>query len=197
MTSAGMTSAGVRTRDPERRERILRAAADLVAARGYHAVSMADIGGAAGIVGSGIYRHFDSKAAVLRALLDDGMHRLRHGAAAAVGSGRPPAEVLAALVRDQVRFAVDESVLVRLWLREVRTLPDPDQRRLRRWHRHYVEEWVGALRALRPDLADADARARVHVAIGAIQSAATWNVGIPRDALVALLTECAQRCLAT
>jgi AcrR family transcriptional regulator len=196
MTSAGMTSAGVRTRDPERRERILRAAADLVAARGYHAVSMADIGGAAGIVGSGIYRHFDSKAAVLRALLDDGMHRLRHGAAAAVGSGRPPAEVLAALVRDQVRFAVDESVLVRLWLREVRTLPDPDQRRLRRWQRHYVEEWVGALRALRPDLADADARARVHVAIGAIQSAATWNVGIPRDALVALLTECANRCLA-
>jgi AcrR family transcriptional regulator len=197
MTSAGMTSAGVRTRDPERRERILRAAADLVAARGYHAVSMADIGGAAGIVGSGIYRHFDSKAAVLRALLDDGMHRLRQEAAAAVGSGRPPAEVLAALVRDQVRFAVDESVLVRLWLREVRTLPDPDQRRLRRWQRHYVEEWVGALRALRPDLADADARARVHVAIGAIQSAATWNVGIPRDALVALLTECAQRCLAT
>jgi AcrR family transcriptional regulator len=197
MTSAGMTSAGVRTRDPERRERILRAAADLVAARGYHAVSMADIGGAAGIVGSGIYRHFDSKAAVLRALLDDGMHRLRHGAAAAVGSGRPPAEVLAALVRDQVRFAVDESVLVRLWLREVRTLPDPDQRRLRRWQRHYVEEWVRTLRALRPGLADADARARVHVAIGAIQSAATWNVGIPRDALVALLTECAQRCLAT
>jgi AcrR family transcriptional regulator len=191
-----MTSAGVRTRDPERRERILRAAADLVAARGYHAVSMADIGGAAGIVGSGIYRHFDSKAAVLRALLDDGMQRLRQGAAAAVGSGRPPAEVLAALVRDQVRFAVDESVLVRLWLREVRTLPDPDQRRLRRWQRHYVEEWVGALRALRPDLADADARARVHVAIGAIQSAATWNVGIPRDALVALLTECANRCLA-
>jgi AcrR family transcriptional regulator len=191
-----MTSAGVRTRDPERRERILRAAADLVAARGYHAVSMADIGGAAGIVGSGIYRHFDSKAAVLRALLDDGMQRLRQEAAAAVGSGRPPAEVLAALVRDQVRFAVDESVLVRLWLREVRTLPDPDQRRLRRWQRHYVEEWVRTLRALRPGLADADARARVHVAIGAIQSAATWNVGIPRDALVALLTECADRCLA-
>ena len=195
MTSAGMTSAGVRTRDPDRRERILRAAADLVAARGYHAVSMADIGAAAGIVGSGIYRHFDSKAAVLRALLDDGMQRLRHEAAAAVGSGRPPDEVLAALVRDQVRFAVDESVLVRLWLREVRTLPDPDQRRLRRWQRHYVEEWVGTLRALRPGLADADARARVHVAIGAIQSAATWNVGIPRDALVALLTECANRSL--
>ena len=90
---------------------------------------------------------------------------------------------------------VDESVLVRLWLREVRTLPDPDQRRLRRWQRHYLEEWVHTLRELRPELADAEARARVHVAIGAIQSAATWNAGLPRDDLVALLTECAQRCL--
>jgi AcrR family transcriptional regulator len=200
MTSAvspgGMSPAAVRTRDPERRERILRAAAGLVAARGYHAVSMADIGAAAGIVGSGIYRHFDSKAAVLRALLDDGMQRLREEAAAAVASGRRDDEVLAALVRDQVRFAVDDAVLVRLWLREVRTLPEPDQRRLRRRQRSYLEEWVRTLRELRPELADADARARVHVAIGAIQSAATWNVGIPRDALVALLTECAQQCLA-
>jgi len=192
-----MTAAaeGVRTRDPERRERILRAAAGLVAERGYHAVSMADIGAAAGIVGSGVYRHFTSKAAVLRALLDDGMQRLREEAAAAVGDGRSGDEVLAALVRSQVRFAVDESVLVRLWLREVQTLPDPDERRLRRWQRAYVEEWVHTLRGLRPELVDAEARARVHVAIGAIQSAATWNVGIPRDALVALLTECANRCL--
>jgi len=186
----------VRTRDPDRRERILRAAAELVAERGFHAVSMADIGAASGIVGSGVYRHFDSKSAVLVALLDEGMERLLAGAAAAVGSGRPDAEVLDELVRDQVRFAVDEALLVRLWLREVQTLPDGDQRRLRRLQRHYVEEWVHTLRELRPELPDGDARARVHVAIGAIQSAATWHVGIPRDALVALLTECANRCLA-
>ena len=189
------TSEGVRTRDPDRRERILRAAAELVADRGFHAVSMADIGAASGIVGSGVYRHFDSKAAVLLALLDDGMARLIEHAAAAVGSGRPDAEVLDELVRDQVRFAVDESLLVRLWLRDVRTLPDADQRRLRRLQRHYVEDWVHTLRELRPELSDAEARARAHVAIGAIQSAATWNAGIPRAELFALLTECARRCL--
>ena len=50
--------------------RILAAAADLVASSGYHAVSMADIGAAAGITGSGIYRHFDRKSAVLVALFD-------------------------------------------------------------------------------------------------------------------------------
>jgi AcrR family transcriptional regulator len=187
----------VRTRDPDRRERILRAAAELVAERGFHAVSMADIGAASGIVGSGVYRHFDSKSAVLVALLDEGMERLLAGAAAAVGSGRPDAEVLDELVRDQVRFAVDEALLVRLWLREVQTLPDGDQRRLRRLQRHYVEEWVHTLRELRPELPDGDARARVHVAIGAIQSAATWNAGVPRDPLADLLVECARRCLYT
>ena len=188
---------GVRTRDPDRRERILRAAAELVAARGFHAVSMADIGAASGIVGSGVYRHFESKAAVLAALLDDGMQRLLDTAAAAVGSGRPDAEVLDELLRDQVRFAVDEALLVRLWLREVQTLPDGDQRRLRRLQRHYVEEWVHTLRELRPELPDADARARVHVALGAVQSAATWNAGVAREPLAELLVECARRCLYT
>ena len=190
-------SESVRTRDPDRRERILRAAAELVAERGFHAVSMADIGAASGIVGSGVYRHFDSKSAVLVALLDEGMERLLAGAAEAVGSGRPEAEVLDELVRDQVRFAVDEALLVRLWLGEVRTLPDGDQRRLRRLQRHYVEEWVHTLRELRPELPDPDASARVHVAIGAIQSAATWNAGLPREPLSELLIECARRCLYT
>ena len=190
-------SESVRTRDPDRRERILRAAAELVAERGFHAVSMADIGAASGIVGSGVYRHFDSKSAVLVALLDGGMERLLAGAAEAIGSGRPDAEVLDELVRGQVSFAVDDAVLVRLWLREVQTLPDADQRRLRRLQRHYVEEWVHSLRELRPELTDGEARARVHVAIGAIQSAATWNAGVPRDRLAELLTECARRCLHT
>jgi AcrR family transcriptional regulator len=65
-----------RVRDPERREKILRAAAELFAGRGYHAVSLADIGAAAGIVGSGVYRHFASKAAILVALFDEFTGRL-------------------------------------------------------------------------------------------------------------------------
>jgi AcrR family transcriptional regulator len=46
-----------RARDPARKERILAAAADLVARNGCHAVSMGDIGAAAGITGSGTYRN--------------------------------------------------------------------------------------------------------------------------------------------
>jgi hypothetical protein len=36
-----------------------------VARKGFHAVSVAEIGAAAGVTASGIYRHFDRKTAVL------------------------------------------------------------------------------------------------------------------------------------
>ena len=189
------SSEGVRTRDPDRRVRILRAATSLLAERGFHGVSMADIGGAAGIVGSGVYRHFDSKSAVLVALLDEVMDRLLRTASDAAGSGRDEREVLADLVRGQVLFAVDDRALLQLYQREVHSLPDADRRRLRRLQRHYVEEWVHVLAELRPELTDAVARASVHAAIGAVQSVATYDGGLPRDEVVALLTRTAYACL--
>ncbi|MCU1604182.1 MAG: regulatory protein TetR [Modestobacter sp.] len=186
---------GVRTRDPDRRVRILRVAASLLAERGFHGVSMADIGGAAGIVGSGVYRHFDSKSAVLVALLDEVMDRLLQTASDAAGSGRDEREVLADLVHGQVLFAVDDRALLQLYQREVHSLPDTDRRRLRRLQRHYVEEWVHVLLELRPELTDGVARASVHAAIGAVQSVATYDSGLPRDEVVALLTRTAVACL--
>jgi AcrR family transcriptional regulator len=185
----------VRVRDPGRRDKILQAAAELVARRGYHAVSLADIGAAAGIVGSGVYRHFTSKSAILLALLDQVMARLLEGAAQIVASGMDEALVLDALVADQVAFAVDDRYLVRLYQREVHTLPESDRRRLRRLQRHYVEEWVHVLAGLRPELTDGETRAIVHAAIGAIQSVATYNSGLPPDQQQALLTSAARSCL--
>ena len=191
MSEAG----GVRVRDPGRRDKILAAAVELVARRGYHAVSLADIGAAAGIVGSGIYRHFSSKSAILVALLDQVMARLLDNTAAVMASGMADAEVLAALVADQAAFAVNDRYLVRLYQREVHTLPEADRRRLRRLQRHYVEEWVHVLAGLRPELTDTQARAVVHAAIGAIQSGASYNSGLPPDQQQVLLGGVAQACL--
>ena len=53
----------------------------LGARRGFHAISMAEIGSEAGIVGSGIYRHFGSKTAILVSMSDQVMDRLADGAA--------------------------------------------------------------------------------------------------------------------
>lgn len=186
---------GPRTRDPDRREKILAAAAELFARRGYHAVSLAEIGAAAGIVGSGVYRHFESKVAILVALLDQVMDRLLANAVTVAAHVGDDGRVLAALVADQVAFAVDERYLVQLYQREVHTLPEADRRRLRRLQRHYLEEWVHVLAGLRPGITDSEARARVHAAIGAIQAVASYNSGLPREQLLDLLAGIGRACL--
>lgn len=188
-------SGPVRQRDPARKERILSAAAELVARRGFHPVSMADIGAAAGIVGSGIYRHFDSKVAILAALLDWVMERLLRNATSIVQELPEDRSALAALVSDQIGFVIDDRRLVQVYQRELHNLPEEDRRRLRRMQRHYIEEWVHVVVGLRPDLADVEARTAVHAAIGAIQSVAYFHSGLPRERLVALLAEAAHACL--
>jgi len=93
-----------RRRDPERRARILRAAADLASRRGFTTVSLADIGAEAGIVGSGIYRHFGSKASILVALLDQVMGRLMTRAAQIIAAPR------SFLARTSISAAIDFSM---------------------------------------------------------------------------------------
>ena len=185
-----------RARDPDRREKILRAAGEQFARRGYHAVSLADIGAAAGIVGSGIYRHFTSKSAILVALLDQVMGRLIDEAGQILATEPDAGRQLEALIQGQAAFAVDDRYLVRLWQREVHVLPEADRRRLRRLQRLYVEEWVHLLAELRPGLGDGQARALVHAAIGAIQSVASYDSGLPRPQQVDLLDRAAWACLA-
>lgn len=192
---AAPTRAGTRVRDPERRERILVAAAELFAGRGYHAVSMAEIGAAAGVVGSAVYRHFDSKAAVLVALLDRVMERLLRDTGRTVGDTAGDRAALDALVRGHVDFAIDERILVQLYQRELLTLPEADRRRLRRVQRRYLEEWVRVLAALRPELPPPRARALVHAAIGAIQSAVWFSSGLSRPELAHVLGRAAHACL--
>jgi AcrR family transcriptional regulator len=184
-----------RQRDPERKERILTAAADLGARRGFHAISMADIGAASGIVGSGIYRHFDSKTAILVAMLDRVMDRLTDRAQQIVAASTEDGAGLSALVRDHIEVAITDRDVLAIYHREVHTLPEDERRRLRRQQRHYVEEWVHLLAPLRDDLADAEVRLAVHAAIGAIQSTLFFHSGIADERLAMLLDRIAHGCL--
>jgi AcrR family transcriptional regulator len=180
-----------RTRDPARKQRILDAAAALIAEQGFHAVAMSDIGAASGITGSAIYRHFESKSAVLVALFDNVIDVLLENAAAIVEHTADDREALALLVRGQVRFAIDDRPLLQIYLREIHSLPEEDRRRLRRKQRRYVEEWVHLVVELRPDLIDTEARALVHAAIGAIQSILHHESGLPEQRLDTLTTTAA------
>jgi AcrR family transcriptional regulator len=172
-----------RRRDPDRRQRILDAAADLVAERGYHEVGMTDIGAAAGITGSAIYRHFDGKSDVLVTMFDRVIDDLSGGAAAIAESTADPLLALRALIQGQIRFVIDDRTLAQVYYHEVANLPAEDRRRLRRKQRLYLEEWVHQLAVLRTGASDAELRARVHAAIGAIQSLLRYQSGLAADQL--------------
>ncbi len=181
-----------RRRDPERRQRILAAAADLVAARGYHEVAMTDIGAAAGITGSGIYRHFEGKSDVLVTMFDRVIDDLSAGAAHIAGSAAGPLDALRALIRGQLSFVVADRTLAQVYYYEIANLPPGDRQRLRRKQRLYLDEWVRQLALLEPGTPDATLRARVHAAIGAIQSVLQYRSGLAAPELAALIAGTAE-----
>jgi AcrR family transcriptional regulator len=156
---------------------------------------MAEIGAEAGVTGSAIYRHFDSKSAVLVALFDRVIDRLLAQAQEIARADTDPAGALSGLVAGQVGFVVAERQLAQVYYTEIYNLPETDRRRLRRKQRLYLEEWVHLLTELRADLSDTEARTVVHAAIGAIQSALFHNSGLPDDRLRRLLTTIAETVL--
>ena len=184
-----------RRRDPGRKERILVAAAALGARRGFDAISMADIGAEAGIVGSGVYRHFDSKTAILVAMADRVMDRLMTRSAAIIAAGLDEGQTLTLLVRDHIEVALTDRDALAVYHREVRTLPEDERRRLSRAQRHYIEGWVHLLAPLRPDLTDREVRLAVHAAIGAIQSTLFYASGLPDEQLAGLVSASAEAVL--
>jgi AcrR family transcriptional regulator len=195
VAGSGGATGGRSRRDPERRERILAAAAELASRRGFHTVGMADIGAEAGIVGSGVYRHFDSKTAILVALLDRVMARLQEGAGAVLAGPGDERAHLSALIRDHIRVAIEDRSVLAVYHREIHTLPEEDRRRLRRLQRHYLEDWVHVLAPLRRDLADGELRLAVHAAIGAIQSTLFFRSGLADSRQAEMLDGMAHACL--
>jgi AcrR family transcriptional regulator len=155
---------------------------------------MVDIGAAAGIVGSGIYRHFPSKSAVLVALFDRVLDPLTADATRIVRA-HPAREALARLIDSHVGFAVDQRRLLQVYHQELRHVGESEGDRLRRRQRLYLEEWVRVVAVVRPDLSDGETRVVVRAAIGAIQSVLFHRSGLEREPLSALLRGVAWSCL--
>ena len=81
MTARDTSGDRMRRMSPRRRQ-ILDTAADLFAARGFHGVSMGDIGAAVGISGPALYKHFAGKEDILGQCLLHASQRLLDGARA-------------------------------------------------------------------------------------------------------------------
>jgi AcrR family transcriptional regulator len=181
-----MLAASPKPRRRTRREEILAIAVDLFATRGYHGVSMDDIGTAAGVTGPALYHHFAGKEAMLaaaitpvsEALLAEGRKR---------SVGQQPREAVEALVDFHVAFAIDNPAVITLQLHELARLPDDSRRTIRRLQRLYVEEWVAAITRARPGLSPAEARVAAHAAFGLMNSTPFLDSQLDRARVSALL----------
>jgi AcrR family transcriptional regulator len=158
-------------RGQDRHERLLNAAAELVARRGFHAVGVSEIGAAAGVSGAALYRHFDNKTAMLVALFDRAIDRLLENATEAISDVVPPGDTLSVLVAGHVEFALKDRSLLAVYHQEAHNLPGVDRKRLRRKQHHYVEIWRNVLRATHPSMPDELALARVEAVFGLLNSA--------------------------
>ena len=181
----------VTPRGRARRELLLQATADLVAARGFHAVGIAEIGAAAGVTGSAIYRHFSSKEEMPVTLYDRVLDELLEGARVAITHPDPVDELIAR----HVDFALTQRSLIKVWSSEAHNLPPEDRRRLRRKQRVYAELWTDAVGAARPDLDRASASAAVHAVFGLLNSVSQHEARAPADQLGPLLTSMARAAL--
>ncbi len=177
-----------------RREQILATAAELFAARGFHGVSVVELGAACGVTGPALYRHFASKDAMLAEMLVAISQRLLGVARQRVAAADGPREALAALVAWHTDFALRNKALIVVQDRDWSSLPPEAQEQVRHLQRTYVELWVTTLREVRPEL-DADrGHAMVHAAFGLLNSTPRSSY-LDASAMTGLLTAMATEAL--
>jgi AcrR family transcriptional regulator len=147
-----------------RREAVVVAATRLFAERGYQAVSMDDIGAAAGITGPSLYHHFPSKSAILVTQLRRGLDAMMFDVSAALDLAESPAQALDLLLRSAVRTGMEHGGVVTTLLNEMVNIPAAERGGVRRMQREYVAEWVALLTAHRPALSTPEAETLVGAA---------------------------------
>src|SRR3954451_2180849 len=153
-----------------RREQILETAAELFAARGFHGVSVADLGAACGISGPALYKHFASKEALLAEMLVSISEQLLTVGRERVEGADGAAAAVDALVAWHVDSALRHRPLIVVQDRDWESLPRDARERVRALQRSYVDLWAAQLRLIDPDLDLPTARAMAHAAFGLINS---------------------------
>ena len=181
-------------RPVERRQQILDVAAGLFAQRGFHGVSVGDIGKAVGVSGPALYKHFDSKDAVLAEMLVAISERLLAEGRERVAHAAGPDDSLAALVDWHVTFALAQPALIVVQDRDWQSLPAEAREQVRSLQREYVDLWATQLQRQHPGLALDRGRAMAHATFGLINSTPHSSLLPPED-MHELLNEMALRSL--
>jgi AcrR family transcriptional regulator len=183
------------TETQTRRQQLLDTAAELFAARGFHGVSVSELGAACGISGPALYKHFPSKEALLAEMLVAISERLLAEGQQRVAAASSASGALASLVDWHVDFALRHRALIVVQDRDWSSLPADSREQVRSLQRSYVDLWAAQLRVSDPALGLDAARAMAHAAFGLINS--TPHSGLlPDEEMRRVLTAMALRALA-
>ena len=170
------------------------AAAELFAADGYPAAGMDQIGAAAGITGPAIYRHFDSKAAILAAVFD-GIIDAVTARPDSLSGDHSPADELLGLVRVYADAVAARRRLMAVFVREVHHLPPEHRVSLADRQRSLVRQWRALVSVIHPDWSPEVVRATVHGCFGMLNALGTFDSSLADDELADTLVALAARML--
>ena len=176
----------------DRKEQILAAAARLFWDRGYHEVTLDEIGAAAGIAGPSVYSHFAGKTELLRTITERIGERLRQDIAdsEAAAADRCAGDMDAALTDLATRYVttvLSSRDLVAAYFTEGHNLPDRDRAETRRFQRAYTAHWSALLAAVSPGASAEEIRIRVLAAFAVVNDTARTRRLLERPGLAGRL----------
>lgn len=188
-------AADTRVRSTPRRDKLIEVAADLFMHHTYDAVSVKMICTNAGITGPGLYRHFESKQALLIAVLDEPT-QLVHNEARRIAATTPDAEeALVAMVESHLRLILQGPPSPLIFVKSEHALPEHERRRIRREMSMYAEEWISVLTPLRPDLSRPEAWLLTQSVFSMLNVTATLRKGLDPESVVSTMKPAALHAL--
>ncbi|WP_050507277.1 TetR/AcrR family transcriptional regulator [Pseudomonas syringae] len=116
--------------EPCGRQRVLDSARQLFAERGFHAVSLRELGQVVGMHAGSLYAHIESKEALLQELIEDGYERLMDSSLARLKKA-PSSKALSMFLHNHLDFQIVNPHWYALALIESRHLGDEAQEELR------------------------------------------------------------------
>ncbi|WP_408925311.1 TetR/AcrR family transcriptional regulator [Corynebacterium sp. YSMAA1_1_F7] len=153
-----------------RRVELLRAAARIMANKGFHGTSLEEVGEAAGISGPAVYRHFPGKEEILTELMTGISEHMLSEAQKIVDGLTDPRERLAVLIDFQVDFALSQPELIRLHNRELFRMGEAGRGCVRSVQGSYLKLFAEALAKMDSHYQGEAGRITAQLVVGMINS---------------------------
>jgi len=155
----------------DRRSIILVAAAEAFSEKGFHGVSVDELGQRASLSGPALYRTFSGKDEILASLLNSALDTLT---AAITPTARDVRQNLEAALRHHIHFSLTNRPLVRLYQQEARSLAKPWKSSFDARRRQYIDKWVSLVGNCFPLQNRIQIEQQVQSTLGTIFSLTLW-----------------------